>query len=635
MSLHIRSRIRFGIGASPSEATSGYTDTYNSYDFAVGGIPFLSAMSRDTPAIIKSADFRKNQIDQSVEPGEQSLTGWWVRSQLSFHGGAGLQFSDPSLDESAPIRFKESEGVDVWTQGQVTLLNQVDLVKAQNDASPSLMVGGDLLGTDCVVYACGTEAGYILADGTTAVLTPTGGPTLPWQSIASDGGCYYVANGEGVWQVTFTGTGPITYTFDKLWTIPSNDDVAIGWAKGRLMLGWGADIYELIDPGGGGPHALPTAAFTAEAVGWIWSSFTSGPEAIYAAGYSGNRGTIMRILVDNEGALPVLTGATEVAALPTGEYPLCIRTYLGTKMGIGTNLGFRVAEIDSAGSLAYGPLIPSDGNVNDMVGRDRFIYYTDGDEGNSGLVRVDLSVLNPSGRYAFATDLKLSGHHEPNAVAIIGKSDRLALSNRSLGIYFESATDLVDDGYLLTAQTRYNTLWPKLFKRLSVRARILGHLVVSTVDKNSNEVTVATLDDNSDLGPDLVINAPDSPQESLGLRFTLEQLDATTGPTFRGYQFKALPGGPRQYTYVMPMLCFDSEKDGQGNVMGNKGYGSERLVAIQELASEGTVVLFEDLSSGFSVLVTIEEIEFVQMSPGGMTQSPWGGVLTLSMRTLD
>ena len=636
MSKKIRSRIRFGIGASPSEGTTGYVDPYNAYDFAVGGIPFLSAMSRDNPGIIKSADFRKAQIDQSVEPGEQSLTGWWVRSQLSFHGGAGIQFSDPSLDESAPIRFKESEGVNVWEQGEVTLLKKTELVKAQSDVFPSLMVGGDVLGLNAVIYGCGLEAGYVLSDGTTGTVTPSPAITWGWGSIASDGGCYYFANPDGVWKLTFTGLGPVTYTFTKLWTYAVSGTPAIGWTKGRLMLGAGGKIYELIDPGGAPPHALPTAVFTAEAVGWTWTSFTSGPEAIYAAGYSGNRGSIMRILVDDEGALPVMTGATEVAQLPTGEFPLCIRTYLGTKMGVGTNLGFRVAEIDSGGSLAYGPLIESRQSVVDMVGQDRFIYYTDATpSGYSGLTRVDLSVLNPSGRYAYTSDIKMDHNHTIDSVAIIGRSGRLAFGDNTYGIHFESEDELVEEGYLLTAQTRYNTLWPKLFKRLSVRAKILGHLVVSTVDKDGNEVNVATLDDNSDLGPDLVINAPDSPQESLGVRFSLERLDADTGPTFRGYQFKALPGGPRQYTYLMPFLCFDSEKDGQGNVMGNKGYGSERLTAVQELAKDGTVVLFEDLNSGFSTLVTIEEMEFSQISPGGMTQSPWGGILTLSMRTLD
>jgi hypothetical protein len=632
VSKKIRERIRFGIGASASSSTSGYIDPLNAYDYAIGGIPFLSGISRDTPATIKSADFRKNQIDQSVEPGEQSLTGWWVRSQLSFHGGAGLLFSDPSLDESAPIRFKSSEGVDVWTQGEVTLLPKVDIVRAQASAYPSLLVGGNIAGHSAVVYGNEQTAGYVLDDGTDFAVTPAGAPTAKWQAMASDGGCYYFACTEGVWKLTFTSL--VAYTFIKLWTIGSGTHVTIGWAKGRLMLGVDAVIYELIDPGGGTPHALPAAVFTSPAVDWRWSSFAFGPEAIYASGYSGNRGTIMRILVDEQGALPVLTGATEVAQLPTGEYPLCIRSYLGTKMGIGTSLGFRVAEIDSGGGLAYGPIISSDGPVYDMVGQDRFIYYTDSSTGNSGLVRVDLSVLNPSGRYAYATDLKLTGEATVDSVAIIGQTARVAFGAGAVGIHFQNETDLVNSGHLLTAQTRYNTLWPKLFKRLSVRARILGHLVVTTVDKNANEVTVATLDDNSDLGPDLSINAPDSPQESLGLRFVLEQLDADTGPTFRGYQFKALPGGPRQYSYLLPLLCFDSEKDGQGGVMGYKGYGSERLTAIMDLASEGTVVLFEDLGDQFSVLVTIEEIEFNQISPGGMTQSPWGGILTLNMRTL-
>lgn len=635
MSLHIRSRVKFGIGASASPFTSGYVDPKNAYDFAVGGVPFLSGMSRDTPAVIKSADFRRTQIDQSVEPGEQSLTGWWVRSQLSFHAGAGLQFSDPSLDESAPTRFKASEGVNVWTPGQVTLLPLTEVALAQSSSSPSLLVGGNVAGQSCVVYANALAAGYVLDNGTNFAVTPAGAPTHNWQAITSDGGCFYFVNTEGVWKLQFTAI--TTYTFIKMWTIPAATTVTIGWAKGRLMLGLDEKIYELIPPAGATPYALPAApVFTALAVGWTWTSFTSGPEAIYASGFSGNRGTILRILVDEQGALPVLTGATEVAQLPTGEYPLCIRTYLGTKMGIGTTLGFRVAEISAGGELAYGPLTNSDAPVYDMVGLDRFVYYTDtSTTGNSGLVRVDLSVLNPSGRYAYATDLKLPGAHRVDSVAVIGQTNRIAFATGFSGIWFSSATKLVVSGYLLTAQTRYNTLWGKLFKRLSVRAQILGHLVVSTVDKNANEVTVASLDDNSDLEPDLSINAPDSPQESLGLRFILQQKTTTVGPTFRGYQFKALPGGPRQYTYMLPVLCFDSEKDGQGGVMGYKGYGSERLTAIQELASQGTVVLFEDLGSGFSVLVTIQEIEFNQISPGGMTQSPWGGLLTLNMRTLD
>ena len=73
----------------------------------------------------ETAPYRKDQFDNSKEPGEQSLTGWWIRSQSSFHGGTGIKFYDPTSGESTNYRFTDSQGVDVWTKGQVSLLNDV------------------------------------------------------------------------------------------------------------------------------------------------------------------------------------------------------------------------------------------------------------------------------------------------------------------------------------------------------------------------------------------------------------------------------------------------------------------------------------------------------------------------------
>ena len=70
----------------------------------------------------ETAPYRKDQLDNSKEPGEQSLTGWWLRSQSSFHVGTGINFYDPSGGEVSPYRFHDSQGCDVWTKGQVTLL---------------------------------------------------------------------------------------------------------------------------------------------------------------------------------------------------------------------------------------------------------------------------------------------------------------------------------------------------------------------------------------------------------------------------------------------------------------------------------------------------------------------------------
>jgi len=106
--------------SNPEGAT--YTASGYAYDVAINGLPFFIAASDDNPYRRVTAQYRKQQIDQSREPGEQTLTGWWLRSQSSFHYGQGIKFFEPIQDESLRFQYTESKGVDVWTKGQATLL---------------------------------------------------------------------------------------------------------------------------------------------------------------------------------------------------------------------------------------------------------------------------------------------------------------------------------------------------------------------------------------------------------------------------------------------------------------------------------------------------------------------------------
>jgi hypothetical protein len=110
--------------SNPSGAT--YTASGYAYDVAINGQPFFIAASDDNPYRRVTAQYRKQQIDQSREPGEQTLTGWWLRSQSSFHYGQGIKFFEPIQDESLRFQYTESKGLDVWTKGQATLLKSVD-----------------------------------------------------------------------------------------------------------------------------------------------------------------------------------------------------------------------------------------------------------------------------------------------------------------------------------------------------------------------------------------------------------------------------------------------------------------------------------------------------------------------------
>lgn len=111
--------------SNPAGSTT-YTPTGYSYDIAIGGLPFFITPLDDSPYRRVTAQYRKNQFDTSREPGEQTLTGWWLRSQSSFHFGQGIKFYEPAQDESLRFQFTESKGLDVWTKGQATLLKDVD-----------------------------------------------------------------------------------------------------------------------------------------------------------------------------------------------------------------------------------------------------------------------------------------------------------------------------------------------------------------------------------------------------------------------------------------------------------------------------------------------------------------------------
>jgi hypothetical protein len=107
--------------SNPAGATN-FSSTGEAYDIAIAGLPFFLLNSDDAPYRRVTAQYRKQQIDQSREPGEQTLTGWWLRSQSSFHFGQGIKFFEPIQDESLRFQYTESKGIDVWTKGQATLL---------------------------------------------------------------------------------------------------------------------------------------------------------------------------------------------------------------------------------------------------------------------------------------------------------------------------------------------------------------------------------------------------------------------------------------------------------------------------------------------------------------------------------
>jgi hypothetical protein len=607
-------------------SAAAYTSTDYAYDYAIGGLPFLSAASDESPYIRETAPYRKEQFDAAQDVGEQSLVYWWLKSQSSFHGGAGQKYLDTALNDDPlqPIRFDTSLGVNVWTPGQVTLLRQAPANVASTVSSQRLL--GAVDGSTPVYFlAAGSALSRCTGSASSAV---TWGGTGTILSLATDGSNYLAADSTGIYRGTLAGGAG-----SKLWDTGSSK-VTIAWVKQRLVAGIGNKFYEL---DGSGP-TLPAAKYTHPNSGWQWTSIVEGPSAIYAAGYAGSTSAIIKFTLDASGVVPTLTSAVQVAEMPPGEQITCLFTYLGSLMGIGTNRGVRVAEIGSDGSLAYGPVVFSTPTpVRGMVGDDRFLYVGAGNglDGKSGLYRVDLAQPLPFGGYAYATDLQAKVAGEVSGVSLLGT--RLVFVVEGSGSYLQSDSLYEPSGTLTTSRIRYGTVEPKLLKYVRLRAAPLaGGLAVSYTGPNGTTTRLGSFNTagTTDLD-ELSVNS--QPVEFASLTFTLsataDQLDT---PEFRSYQLKALPAAKRQRLMRLPMLCFDVERDRSGQQLNGVGSALRRLEALEALEEAGDAVLFQHFEADGRIrsrLVVIDEVRFIQQDPPSNANG-WGGVVLATLRSV-
>ena len=639
-------------------STAIWQNTDMSYDVALGGLPFIYAISDARPYTRQTAPFRKDQFDNGTEPGEQSLTGWWIRSQASFHSGTGIKFFDPATtDENGLYRFADSRGLNVWTKGQVTLLKDV----ASTHVTTGAVVGTDhqhpnqhirsiqWSGINGVLLHDEYDVDKIAADGTvTHVVDYLTGSAEPVRAICDDGVYFYwVSN------ATAGGANKL-HMYKKLLTdntdtIPSPMFTATGvviqyaameFIKDRIILCVNNSVYELAT----NASALPTAIYTNPNTNYHYTSIAASGPAIYTAGHSGIYSTIQKYTLSTAGVMPTLTSAVVAAEMPAGEIVEKIYYYLGYMM-IGTNQGIRVAAInDQDGSLSYGPLIVETVQpVYDFAARDHYVWASTGIGAlDGGLTRLDLSNELEPLRFAYANDLQVSQttEHYTTGVAFLGTTNRLAFCTAyeatDGAIYLESATELVPSGYLTTGNIRYGTLEPKNFKRLLGRGDFtFGSMTLETVDKNNVEYDHISYD--ASVPPiEVGTSNPATAQEYVAFKFILYRDSTTTsaGPTFKGYQAKATIATPRQRVMQFPVYCYDIETDRFNTMIGYEGRAFDKIRLLEDIEETGDVITWQDLTTGESRQAVIEQISFTRMTPPDKRFDGFGGVINITIRTV-
>jgi hypothetical protein len=697
--------------SNPAGSTT-YTPTGPAYDVAFSALPFFIAASDEQPYRRVTAQYRKQQYDQTREAGEQSLTGWWFRSQSTFHLGAGIKYFEPAQDESLRFQFTESKGCDIWTKGQVTLLNST--VRVLTSTNNPIIVGANDGTDDCLVVANGSGLTKITMSADTPTpsnYTQAGTPSTILD-LTTDGIRYYFINGTDVHQGNIT-SGDSAIVYDT----PSTTSGRIKYIKQRLISTINNSLYELsagrtysatinnaevasgtVTITTSDPHGLVSgnkvtvidlpAPFTAYNVtatvtaapttttfeyvegaatvasaattgkflntttpaphyihpqtDWTWTTISEGPQAIYVGGFSRKNSSIYKITLDltnaNSLGFPELSVPSVVIDLPEGEIINTFDTYLGTYAVLCTNKGVRVGVIGNDGDISYGPLL-FESECTDVVFRDRFAYVSTKQDGESGLVRIDLSqpIVPNSLIFAYAWDVCAIGETTlTNSTAFLGGTDRVAFSVPGDGVWIESSGVKVETGYLQTGYIRYNTLENKIFKLMQARIDTTdGGITIDSIDSTDTEYRIGTFS-QGEIVPEINVNYPTTAQEYLGFGFTLirSTTDVTKGPLFTGYQLKSLPAVPRQRLIQYPVFCYDHESDKFGNEIGYEGSAYERMSQLEAVENAGDTIRIQDLRIGESYLGIIEEMDFMNKTPEDKRFSGFGGTLLVTIRTV-
>lgn len=632
-----------------------------SYDIAINNIPFLMSPSRDNPYVRETAQYRREQVDTSPEPGEQSLVGWWLRSQTSWHNGAGIVYYDPGTDfEHVNHRFYDSRGVDVWTVGEAKLLKDMAEVytsaytvrasSAHDGTSPCLVLAnsngqllkaipsGDTTITPTNIYAS-------LASGHTSA--------NPFYSITTDGKRYYAVCDKAIHVGNVDGTGSDIAVQRFTSTITRS---TIHCGGGYVYLADGRNIYVLlpsdlttsINHNTGGTMSITNTRQHIDS-NWHWTSFAIGNLAVYVSGHSNDTSEIWAIPFNTTTLVPDATKAYMVAEMPKGERVNKIEFYLGY-LAIGTDKGMRIAEVNpNDASVNYGALLWSNAYpVNWFTVKDNYIYaatavastYTGGATYNAVIKRVDLANPLGNGEFAYANDLEYQSTYNSNAEEVYNVGDRLVMVNSApAGAYelqIESSTNYRASGYLQTGKIRYGTSEPKFFKYLDAKGHVteLDNILISTVDFDNNEYNITSLDTVT-LNTSFILQQPSTSQESIAIKFTFNNSSPTTNvPILESYQLKAIPASRRQRIIEYPLSCFDSEIDKNNVEFGYSGRAYDSLTSLEELETYGDFVTIQDFRIGEKYLGIIEKISFTNVISPDRGSNNFGGKLTVTVRKL-
>lgn len=605
--------------------------------YTVAGVPFRVATSSDMPLTLDTAPIQKQQQDQEPEAGEQTLSGWWLRSQVSWHEGAGILYTEQRGDLAATAAFRTSSNVDVWTEGELTLLPQAtDFAVGSSNLSVSIIPGGT--GQSIVLGKAGEVRQYTAMD---AGITPTiqlySGPGVNFTQVIATELFWYAAGSDGK---VYSGPIGATTGAPSIWTLTGAtvaNPTRIVWAKHRL---WAINTNKIYNLNATTPGAT-AATYTHPSTGFMYTDLTDGPGGILFSGYGDGTSHIQRITLDATGAVPTLSAATTLAVMPSDERVLRINSLAGSMVAMVTNFGVRVAVADVNGNLQYGPLFMTRTTEVPLTAKPtlhsagRFWWVGFGDENK--LWRVDSSTEVEEGVFAYASDMETSGPPQ----SISARNERVVVVTTAGNVQFTHASILAATGYVQTGRMRFRTDEFKTYHYIDATAQPLqGSIVLDVLNDADSLANVLTWSTQGKALPSAQFPATFGRQRFVSVKLTLNRsgTDTTKGPVIYGVRVKALPAGQPQRIYTLPLQCYDREQWSTGQQEGYDGFAYDRYLAVRAAEDAGGVCILTNYGfpDPLAELCRIEELKFVQLLPPDAIQQDggFGGVLIVTLRTL-
>ena len=594
--------------------------------YAIGNTPWLSAANDNNRISRITTTYQKERIDQGALTGEQSLTNWWLRSATSWHHGAGEEYYD--ADSSDLYRYYESNNINPWTLGQLTLLPATTNLSTSAASSPATVSGGTF-------YISGGSVKFY--NGSTTTTTSLGTSSTA-QTLTTDGTYAIVGTNDGIYQVSTALA--VTKLYNKAAGVTSQTVQSIAYVKDRIVAGVMHDsanmhLYELTRTPTSPPNTMATGdvRFTLTNTSIVFNSISELSGAIVVGYTQGVVSRVQMYTINPASPTANIVGPTIIAELPRGETLNQIRSYLNEYVILATTKGLRVGTVGTDGqSFTYGPL-NIEGNVHDIALDETYVYCTRSNlvSGSAGLWRLNLGQVIDNG-YAYAADL-VTDSNVPNGVAFVGTSGLKFMTSAS-GVWVEHATNLAESGYLKSGLIRWGTGEKKQPVSLSIKSDTdsSGTLGFNLDDDNDQLITTGTIPFGPNTESTLASYVYPADVFQVTFNFTRDTSDTTKGPILHEWQIRALPAPLRSRTITVPLLCYEEERDPNGNTRISNPW--ERIQYLESIEQNGGAVLYQDFTSGEERICVIRAIQFEQAAPPTFA-SGFGGIATVQLQTID